>query len=37
MPEGVSHGRVHVVRALVGITAFVLNVAGLFTPDGHGD
>jgi hypothetical protein len=37
MPERVSQGRVHVARALVGIAAFVLNVAGLFTPDCHGD
>jgi hypothetical protein len=37
MPERVSQGRVHVARALVAIAAFVLNVAGLFTPDCHGD
>jgi len=37
MPERVSPGRVHVVRALVGIAAVVLSVAGLFTPDCHGD
>jgi hypothetical protein len=37
MPEQVSQVRVHVARALVGIAAFVLNVAGLFTPNCHGD
>jgi hypothetical protein len=37
MPEQVSQVKVHVARALVGIATVVLNVAGLFTPDCHGD
>jgi len=37
MPERISQGRVHIARALVGITGFVLNAAGLFRHDCNGD
>jgi hypothetical protein len=36
LQERVSQGRVHVARALVGIAAFVLNFAGLYTPNPDG-